>query len=95
MTVEAIHKLGAEVQRWIRDYLSGRCSRAEMAKWAVQQLKTTPNQQLTQTEYGELLDYALCRFTDDDWISDEEYRDEMQDLLVRLQNADKGEVALP
>jgi hypothetical protein len=66
-----------------------------MAEWAVSRLKSIPRQLLEQTQYGELIDYILCRFTDDDWTSEEEYRDEMHDLLSRLQRADKGDVALP
>jgi len=87
--------LSAQIQQWIRDYLAGCCTRAEMADWAVHQLKLIPPQQLEQSEYGELLDYVLCRFSDDDWIDESEYRDEMQDLLARLQRADLGEVVLP
>jgi hypothetical protein len=42
-----------------------------------------------------LIEYILCRFTDDDWTDEEEYRAEMHDLLSRLQRTEKGEIALP
>lgn len=93
-TLAELHLLTGEVQQWIRDYLSGRCTRSEMADWATRQLRST-SEQASPTEYDELIEYILCRFVDDDWTSDEEYRDEMQDLLARLQRADKGEVILP
>ena len=84
-----------EIQQWISDYLGGRCTRAQMAEWASNQLRTMSNSQLEGTPYGELMDYILCRFTDDDWTDEEEYRNEMYDLLSRLQRAEKGEIALP
>jgi len=87
--------LSLEIQQWISDYLGGRCTRAQMAEWASNQLRTMSNSQLEGTPYGELMDYILCRFTDDDWTDEEEYRNEMYDLLSRLQRAEKGEIALP
>jgi len=84
-----------EIQQWISDYLGGRCTRAQMAEWASNQLRSIPNSQLEGTPYGELMDYILCRFTDDDWTDEEEYRAEMHELLSRLQRAEKGEIALP
>jgi len=41
------------------------------------------------------MDYILCRFTDDDWTDEEEYRAEMHELLSRLQRAEQDEVTLP
>ena len=66
--------LSLEIQQWISDYLGGRCTRAQMAEWASNQLRTMSNSQLEGTPYGELMDYILCRFTDDDWTDEEEYR---------------------
>ncbi len=93
-TLAELHLLTGEMQRWIRDYLSGRCTRSEMADWATRQLKLV-SEQASPTAHDQLIEYALCRFTDDDWTNDEEYREEMQDLLVRLECAEKGEVILP
>jgi hypothetical protein len=89
------HQLSREIQQWISDYLGGRCTRAQMAEWASNQLRSIPNSQLEGTPYGELMDYILCRFTDDDWTDEEEYRNEMCDLLSRLQRAEQGEIVLP
>lgn len=87
--------LSLEIQQWISDYLGGRYTRAQMAEWASNQLRTMSNSQLEGTPYGELMDYILCRFTDDDWTDEEEYRNEMYDLLSRLQRAEQDEVTLP
>jgi hypothetical protein len=87
--------LSLEIQQWISDYLGGRCTRAQMAEWASNQLRSIPNSQLGETPYGELMDYILCRFTDDDWTDEEEYRNEMCDLLSRLQRAEQGEIVPP
>jgi hypothetical protein len=84
-----------EIQQWISDYLGGRCTRAQMAEWASNQLRSIPNSQLEGTPYGELMDYILCRFTDDDWTDEEEYRNEMCDLPSRLRRVEQGEAALP
>ena len=90
-----LDQLSRELQQWISDYLGGRCTRTQLADWASSRLRTIPNQQLEATPLGELIEYILCRFTDDDWTDEEEYRAEMHDLLSRLQRAEKGEIALP
>jgi len=87
--------LSLEIQQWISDYLGGRCTRSQMAEWASNRLKSIRNSQLEGAQYEELMDYILCRFTDDDWTDEEEYRAEMHELLSRLQRAEKGEIALP
>ena len=89
------HQLSRELQQWISDYLGGRCTRAQMAEWASSRLRAIPNPQLEGMPLGELIEYILCRFTDDDWTDEEEYRAEMHDLLSRLRRAEKGEIALP
>jgi hypothetical protein len=90
-----LDQLSRELQQWISDYLGGRCTRTQLADWASSRLRTIPNQQLEATPLGELIEYILCRFTDDDWTDEEEYRAEMHDLLSRLQRTEKGEIALP
>jgi hypothetical protein len=90
-----LDQLSRELQQWISDYLSGRCTRTQLADWASSRLRTIPNQQLEATPLGQLIEYILCRFTDDDWTDEEEYRAEMHDLLSRLQRTEKGEIALP
>ena len=86
--------LSLEIQQWISDYLGGRCTRSQMAEWASNRLKSIRNSQLEGAQYEELIDYVLCRFTDD-WTDEEEYRNEMCDLLSRLQRAEQGEIVLP
>ena len=90
-----LDQLSRELQQWISDYLGGRCTRTQLADWASSRLRTIPNQQLEATPLGELIEYILCHFTDDDWTDEEEYRAEMHDLLSRLQRTEKGEIALP
>ena len=90
-----LDQLSRELQQWISDYLGGRCTRTQLADWASSLLRTIPNQQLEATPLGELIEYILCRFTDDDWTDEEEYRAEMHDLLSRLHRTEKGEIALP
>ena len=90
-----LDQLSRELQQWISDYLGGRCTRTQLADWASSRLRAIPNPQLEGMPLGELIEYILCRFTDDDWTDEEEYRNEMCDLLSRLQRAEQGEIVLP
>jgi hypothetical protein len=94
MNIE-FHPVSLEIQQWISDYLGGRCTRAQLADWASERLQSIPNRHLQGTPHGELIDYILCRFTDDDWTDEEEYRAEMHELLSRLQRAEQGKIAPP
>ena len=90
-----LHAVSAETQQRIRCYLSGEWTRRQIAEWATQQVKMLPAQDLIGSEYGQLLDYVLCRLLDDDWVSDVEYHQELHDLLSRLERAERDEVFLP
>ncbi|MCL6474772.1 MAG: hypothetical protein K6U75_06945 [Firmicutes bacterium] len=90
-----LHAVNAETQQRIRSYLSGDCTRQQIAEWAMQQVKMLPAQDLIDSEYGQLLDYVLCRLLDDDWVSDVEYHQELHELLSRLERAERDEVFLP
>ena len=90
-----LHAVSAETQQRIRCYLSGEWTRRQIAEWASQQVKMLPAQDLIGSEYGQLLDYVLCRLLDDDWVSDVEYHQELHDLLSRLERAERDEVFLP
>jgi len=90
-----LHAVSAETQQRIRCYLSGEWTRRQIAEWASQQVKTLHAQDLIGSEYGQLLDYVLCRLLDDDWVSDVEYHQELHDLLSRLERAERDEVFLP
>jgi hypothetical protein len=87
--------IGQETQNKLEAYLAGYHQRFELAEWAVKQLLQLPNTDFESSEYGHLLEYVLCRLTDDDWIGEEEFREEMQDLLERLKDALTGSIQLP
>lgn len=90
-----LSKIGRETQTRLRRYLQGLCPRSELAEWAVQQLLAGSNADFQGSDYGRLLEYVLCCLTDDDWTTDQEFREEIEDLLTRLEEAQAGFVRLP
>ena len=69
--------------------------RQDAALWASSILRMFPDNAFRSTPHTELIEYALSRLIDDDWISSNEIEIEWQDLAGRLEDAEKGVVRLP
>ncbi len=90
---EASRALSQQCQEWIERVLADMSLRTPMAKWAAGALRHRPFDH--QSFYDCLIDYTLSRMIDDDWCPDEEYAEEMGELLAQMREGDASIVSSP